>query len=80
MDGVYSADPKKVADAIRYEQLTFQDVLPRDLRVMDTSAVALARDNAIPIIVFSMHEPGRLRLSRLRHRHIHHRSLRTRRR
>lgn len=58
VDGVYSADPKKVADAERYERLSFQEVLSRDLRVMDTSAVALARDNAIPIIVFSMHSPG----------------------
>ncbi len=58
VDGVYSADPKKVADAQRYEQLSFQEVLSKDLRVMDTSAVALARDNAIPIIVFSMHSPG----------------------
>jgi uridylate kinase len=58
VDGVYSADPKKVRDAERYEQLTFNDVLARDLRVMDTSAVALARDNAIPIVVFSIHSPG----------------------
>ena len=58
VDGVYSADPKKVADAERYQELSFQDVLSRDLRVMDTSAVALARDNAIPIIVFSIHNPG----------------------
>ena len=58
VDGVYSADPKKTADAERYEQLSFQEVLSRDLRVMDTSAVALARDNAIPIIVFSMHSAG----------------------
>ena len=58
VDGVYSADPKKVADAERYEELSFQEVLSRDLRVMDTSAVALARDNAIPIIVFSIHNPG----------------------
>ncbi len=58
VDGVYSADPKKMADAERYEELSFQEVLSRDLRVMDTSAVALARDNAIPIIVFSMHSAG----------------------
>ena len=58
VDGVYSADPKKVADAERYQELSFQDVLSRDLRVMDTSAVALARDNAIPIILFSIHNPG----------------------
>jgi uridylate kinase len=58
VDGVYSADPKKVPGAQRYEQLTFQDVLSRDLRVMDTSSVALARDSGIPIIVFSIHSPG----------------------
>jgi uridylate kinase len=58
VDGVYDADPKKVKDARRYESLTFQDVLAQDLRVMDTSAVALARDNRIPIIVFSIHSPG----------------------
>jgi uridylate kinase len=58
VDGVYSADPKKVLDAVRYDQLTFHDVLARDLRVMDTSAVALARDNGIPIVVFSIHSPG----------------------
>ncbi|MBK8211082.1 MAG: UMP kinase [Rhodospirillales bacterium] len=58
VDGVYCADPKRVANAERYERLSFQEVLSRDLRVMDTSAVALARDNAIPIIVFSMHSPG----------------------
>jgi uridylate kinase len=58
VDGVYSADPKKVPDARRYEQLTFQDVLSRDLRVMDTSSVALARDSGIPIIVFSIRNPG----------------------
>ncbi|MBK8175750.1 MAG: UMP kinase [Rhodospirillales bacterium] len=58
VDGVYSADPKKDANAERYETLSFQEVLSRDLRVMDTSAVALARDNAIPIIVFSIHSPG----------------------
>jgi uridylate kinase len=58
VDGVYSADPKKVPGAQRYEQLTFQDVLARDLRVMDTSSVALARDSGIPIIVFSIQSPG----------------------
>ena len=58
VDGVYSADPKKVPDAQRYEHLTFHDVLARDLRVMDTSAVALARDNGIPIVVFSIHTRG----------------------
>jgi uridylate kinase len=58
VDGVYSADPKKIPLAERYDQLTFSDVLARDLRVMDTSAVALARDNGIPIVVFSIHSSG----------------------
>jgi len=53
VDGVYSDDPQKVSDAIRYEQLSYQSVLTKNLRVMDTSAVALARDNAVPILVFS---------------------------
>lgn len=58
VDGVYSADPHKVADAERYDSLTYMDVLSRDLKVMDASAIALARENAIPIIVYSLDEPG----------------------
>jgi len=54
VDGVYSADPKKYANAERYDTLSYTDVLARDLKVMDGSAIALARDNAIPIIVFSV--------------------------
>ncbi len=58
VDGVYSADPKTAPDAERYDHLTYQDVLSRDLRVMDTAAIALARENAVPILVFSIHNPG----------------------
>ena len=58
VDGVYSADPKQDARAVRFQQLTYHEVLTRDLKVMDASAIALARENAIPIIVFSIHEPG----------------------
>ena len=58
VDGVYSADPKKDANAERYDTLTYQDVLARDLRVMDTSAIALARDSGVPILVFALHNPG----------------------
>ncbi len=58
VDGVYSADPKKVPDAVRYDRLDYFDVIARDLRVMDASAVALARDNRIPIIVFSLQSSG----------------------
>ena len=60
VDGVYSDDPQKVLDATRYEQLSYQSVLAQNLRVMDTSAVALARDNAVPILVFSIHKLGAL--------------------
>ena len=55
VDGVYSADPKKDPKAERYDRLTFDKVLAQDLRVMDTSAIALARDNGMPIVVFNMH-------------------------
>lgn len=58
VDGVYSADPKKDPNATRYETLSYQQVLADDLRVMDTAAIALARDNALPILVFSLHTPG----------------------
>jgi uridylate kinase len=58
VDGVYSADPKKVADATRYESLTYHEVLAKDLQVMDASAISLARENKIPILVFSIHKPG----------------------
>jgi uridylate kinase len=58
VDGVYSADPRIKPDAERFESLSYHDVLSRDLKVMDTSAVALARDNNVPILVFSIHTPG----------------------
>ena len=58
VDGVYAADPEKFPDAERFDRLTYLDVLARDLNVMDASAVSLARENQIPIIVFSIHKPG----------------------
>jgi uridylate kinase len=60
VDGVYSADPKKVKDAIRYDSLSYHEVLSRDLQVMDASAISLSRENKIPIIVFSIHDSGAL--------------------
>ncbi|MGQ0588168.1 MAG: UMP kinase [Sphingosinicella sp.] len=60
VDGVYSADPKQVKDATRYDSVTFNQVLSQDLRVMDASAVALCRDNNIPIVVFNIREQGNL--------------------
>lgn len=56
VDGVYSADPKKDPKAVRHDRLTYMDVLSRDLKVMDASAVALARDSKIPIVVFNIRE------------------------
>ncbi|NYZ14151.1 UMP kinase [Azospirillum sp. RWY-5-1] len=58
VDGVYTADPKKVPDAERYDRLTYLDVLSKDLQVMDASAISLARENRIPILVFSIHTAG----------------------
>ena len=58
VDGVYSADPEKDKNATRYESLTYMQVLTEDLRVMDAAAVSLARENAIPILVFSIETPG----------------------
>jgi len=60
VDGVYDADPKQVADAKRYDQLSFNRVLADNLKVMDASAVALCRDNDIPIIVFNIRQSGNL--------------------
>ena len=60
VDGVYSADPEKHKDARRYDALTYDDVLKQDLRIMDGAAIALARDNRIPIIVFSIKRQGGL--------------------
>jgi len=58
VDGVYTADPKKEPSAQRYETLSYQEVLAKDLRVMDASAISLMRDNKIPIVVFSIRERG----------------------
>ena len=60
VDGVYDADPKQVADAKRYETVTFNKVLSDNLKVMDATAVALCRDNNIPIVVFNVREQGNL--------------------
>ena len=58
VDGIYSADPKKDANATRYDRLTHDEVLERGLAVMDVAAVALARENSIPVAVFSIYERG----------------------
>ena len=60
VDGVYSADPKKDPHATRYDRLTYDEVLQRNLQVMDMAAIALARDNGMPLIVFSIEESGNI--------------------
>ncbi|MEO0761403.1 MAG: UMP kinase, partial [Pseudomonadota bacterium] len=58
VDGVYDSDPKTNPDAKRFERITYDDVLAQNLKVMDASAIALARDNELPIVVFSLREEG----------------------
>lgn len=60
VDGIYTADPNKDPDAERFDRISHQEVLSRGLQVMDTAAVSLAKDNNIPVVVFSIHEPGGL--------------------
>jgi uridylate kinase len=60
VDGVYSADPKQDLRAKRYEKVTFGEILAKDLRIMDPAAIALARDNDIPVVVFSIREAGNI--------------------
>ncbi|MDE0696855.1 MAG: UMP kinase [Boseongicola sp.] len=61
VDGVYDKDPARHPDARRYDTISYDDVLAKNLKVMDASAIALARDNDLPIIVFSLDEPGGFR-------------------
>jgi uridylate kinase len=58
VDGVYAADPRTNPDAERYEQLSYHDVLARDLAVMDAAAISVARENGLPIVVFNIHAAG----------------------
>ena len=58
VDGVYSADPRKDKDAKRFEELTYLEVLSKDLNVMDAAAISLSRENKLPILVFNIHAPG----------------------
>lgn len=60
VDGVYDADPKKHPDAVRFDQLTYDEVLSRNLEVMDTAAFALCRDSDLPLRIFDMAQPGQL--------------------
>ena len=58
VDGVYDRDPKQFSVAVKYDNLTFQEVLTKEIGVMDSTAIALCKDNKIPIIVFNLFEPG----------------------
>jgi len=60
VDGVYSADPMKDATATRFDSITYQEVLERQLKVMDASAISLCMDNDLPIVVFNMRKPGNI--------------------
>jgi uridylate kinase len=60
VDGVYSADPRRHADAIKYDEIDYLDVMTKDLKVMDATAIAFCRDNDIPIVVFDMSSQGAL--------------------
>jgi uridylate kinase len=60
VDGIYTADPKKDPNATKYETISFQEVLEKNLKVMDAAAISLCRDNQLPILVFNMMAPGNL--------------------
>ena len=60
IDGVYSADPKEDPKAIKYDEITYLDILNKDLKVMDSTATSLCRDNKIPLIVFGIDTPGNM--------------------
>jgi uridylate kinase len=60
VDGIYTADPEKVPDAVKFETITFQECISKNLRVMDMTAFTLCMENQLPIIVFDMNKPGNL--------------------
>ena len=60
VDGIYTADPKKVPEATKFDTITYMDILKLGLRVMDTTAVSLCKDNSLPMIIFSMRERGNI--------------------
>jgi uridylate kinase len=61
VDGIYDKDPKRFPDAVRFEQLTYHEVLSRSLEVMDLTAISLCKDNRLPIMVFDLTQPGNVR-------------------
>ncbi|MBI4961171.1 MAG: UMP kinase [Desulfovibrio sp.] len=61
VDGIYDKDPKKFDDAVKFDKISYMDVLEKQLKVMDSTAVSLAMDNNMPIVVFNMFDPGNLK-------------------
>jgi uridylate kinase len=61
VEGVYSADPVLVKDAVKYDEITYMEILRKGLKVMDLTAVSLCKDNNLPMIIFSMNQPGNIR-------------------
>ena len=61
VDGIYDADPMLVKDATMFQQITYLDIIKRGLKVMDTTAISLCRDNNLPIVIFNLNRPGNIR-------------------
>ena len=61
VDGIYSADPRSHKDAVKYDSLTYMDILEKGLKVMDSTASSLSMDNHIPLVVFNLNKPGNIR-------------------
>ncbi len=61
VEGIYNADPVRVKDAVKYDEITYMDILRQGLKVMDLTAVSLCKDNNMPMIIFNMNQPGNIR-------------------
>jgi uridylate kinase len=61
VDGVYDADPVLVKDAVKYDEITYMEILQKGLKVMDLTAVSLCKDNSLPMIIFNMNQPGNIK-------------------
>jgi uridylate kinase len=61
VEGVYNADPKLVVDAVKYDEITYMEILRQGLKVMDLTAVSLCKDNNLPMIIFNMNQPGNIK-------------------
>lgn len=61
VDGVYNADPEKVPSAVKYDEITFEDAIAQNLKVMDQTAFSMCRENKLPVLVFNMNETGNLK-------------------